>query len=215
MMQDLLIECFPLGPLPTNAYMVSKPSSQEAIVIDVPPESVGPLLDYLNKKELNLKAILITHGHWDHFADAKALKDKTQAPVYAHEGDTMLLESPLLMKPFMPWGLQIQPLGVDLWLKGGECLKFLDTTSIVRHVPGHAPGNVLFYFPDHACAFVGDAIFKGSIGRTDLWGGNHKTLLHSIRTQIFTLPASTTLYSGHGPETSVAQEKASNPYCKG
>lgn len=215
MMQDLLIECFPLGPLPTNAYMVSKPSSQEAIVIDVPPESVGLLLDYLNKKELSLKAIFITHGHWDHFADAKALKDKTEAPVYAHEGDTMLLESPLLMKPFMPWGLQIQPLGVDLWLKGGECLKFLDTTCIVRHVPGHAPGNVLFYFPDHACAFVGDAIFKGSIGRTDLWGGNHKTLLHSIRTQIFTLPASTTLYSGHGPETSVAQEKASNPYCKG
>ncbi len=215
MMQDLLIECLSLGPLPTNAYVVYRRSSREAIVIDVPPEGAELILGYLDKKELGLKAILITHGHWDHFADAKALKDKTQAPVYAHEGDQMLLENPLLMKPFMPWGLAIQPLGVDVWLRGGECLKFLDATCIVRHVPGHAPGNVLFYFPDHASAFVGDAIFKGSIGRTDLWGGDHKALLRSIRTQIFTLPASTILYPGHGPETSVAQEKASNPYCKG
>lgn len=215
MMKDLFIECFPLGPLPTNAYILAKPSSQEALLIDVPPESVGPLLDYLEKKELNLKAILITHGHWDHFADGAALKDKTKAPVYAHENDKMLLENPLLMKPFMPWGIKMQPLGVDVWLKGGECLSLLGTTCTVRHVPGHAPGNVLFYFQDYACAFVGDAIFKGSIGRTDLWGGDHKTLLHSIRTQIFTLPESTTLYSGHGPATTVAQEKAKNPYCKG
>lgn len=215
MMQDLLIECLSLGPLPTNAYVVYRRSNQEALVIDVPPESAGPLLNYLEKKELTLRAILITHGHWDHFADAKALKAKTQAPVYAHTGDRMLLENPLLMKAFMPWGLGIQPLGVDVWLEGGETLSLLDTTCAVRHVPGHAPGNVLFYFPDHACAFVGDAIFKGSIGRTDLWGGDSKTLAHSIRSQILTLPEATTLYPGHGPTTTVAHEKATNPYCKG
>jgi hydroxyacylglutathione hydrolase len=208
------IECLALGPLPTNAYIVACAGRKEAIVVDVPPEGAERILAYLKQKDLNLKAILISHGHWDHFADAQALKQKTQAKVYAHKGDKMLLENPILMKPFMPWGLSIKALEVDDWLSGNETLDLLGLSFGVRHVPGHAPGNVLFYLPSCSCAFVGDAIFKRSIGRTDLLGGNPEELLRSIRNQIFTLPADTLLYSGHGPVTSVREEQIHNPFFK-
>lgn len=213
-MKDLLIECLSLGPLPTNAYILAKPSTLEAVVIDVPPEGAEAILRHLDQKSLQLRAILITHGHWDHFAEAQDLKNKTKAPIYAHEKDKMLLENPLLMKPFMPWGVNIKPVKVDGWLGAVKRLDLLETRFELRHVPGHAPGSVLFYLPDYASAFVGDAIFKESIGRTDLWGGNHEELLESIHTQILTLPGNTKLYPGHGPVTTVDSEKANNPYCK-
>lgn len=209
---DIAIDCLALGPLPTNAYIVANRQRKEAVVIDVPPEGAAPILEYMEQKGLRLKAILLSHGHWDHFADAQTLKNKTQAAVYAHTGDKFLYESPLLMKPFMPWGLKIQAVQVDTWLHGYETLGLIGLSFEVRPVPGHAPGNVLFYLPNHACAFVGDAIFRRSIGRTDLLGGDHEELLQSIRTQIFSLPGDTTLYSGHGPTTTVAEEQSHNPF---
>ena len=108
-----------------------------------------------------------------------------------------------------------QPIHVDPWMKQGDRFEALGTTVEVRHVPGHCAGNILFYFEALNAAFVGDALFNGSIGRTDLPGGSFEQLEHSIRSQIYTLPAPTTVYSGHGPKTTVANERAQNPYVSG
>lgn len=108
--------------------------------------------------------------------------------------------------------LNLEPIKVDRWVRQGERFEALGTTVEVRHVPGHCPGNVLFYFPALQAAFVGDALFAGSIGRTDLPGGDFDTLAQSIREQIYTLPDDTVVYPGHGPDTTVGAEKETNPY---
>jgi len=103
---------------------------------------------------------------------------------------------------------------VDHWLAAGERLAAAGATAEVRHVPGHCPGNVLFYFPQSAAAFVGDALFRGSVGRTDLPGADPAVLARSIREQIYTLPGETVVYPGHGPETTVAAEREDNPFVR-
>ena len=165
-------------------------------------------------KNKALEAILITHGHWDHYADAQTVKNHTQATTYAHPADKTWLEHPLMMILHAPWGTKIHALKVDHWLNGQDTLTLLGQSVEVRHVPGHAPGNVLFYFKDLQSAFVGDALFAGSVGRYDLPGGNKETLYHSIKTQIYTLPDATIVYPGHGEPTTVIQEKTTNPYIR-
>jgi glyoxylase-like metal-dependent hydrolase (beta-lactamase superfamily II) len=108
----------------------------------------------------------------------------------------------------------VDPIRVDHWLTPGECWEALGAPVECRHVPGHCPGNVLFYFSSLGAAFVGDALFAGSVGRTDLPGGSAATLAESIRSQIYTLPDATVVYPGHGPSTRVADEKATNPFVR-
>ena len=119
------------------------------------------------------------------------------------------------MKRFMNMELNLEPVKVDQWVEQGTQLKALGLSIAVRHVPGHCPGNVLFYFESMSAAFVGDALFKGSIGRTDLPGGDFDLLERSIREQIYTLPAASTVYPGHGPATTVGREMKSNPHVHG
>ena len=111
--------------------------------------------------------------------------------------------------------LNLKPIRVDNWVMQGQRFEALGMTVEVRHVPGHCPGNVLYYVPALQAAFVGDALFNGSIGRTDLPGGNFEQLEHAIRQQIYTLPADTLIFPGHGPKTTVATERAHNPYVSG
>jgi hydroxyacylglutathione hydrolase len=117
-----------------------------------------------------------------------------------------------VMKRFMGMDLNLQPVPVNRWLKAGDRFQALGTEVEVRHVPGHCPGNVLFYFPAAHAAFVGDALFAGSIGRTDLPGGDFAQLEKSIREQIYTLPPETVVFPGHGPQTTVAHEREHNPH---
>jgi glyoxylase-like metal-dependent hydrolase (beta-lactamase superfamily II) len=119
------------------------------------------------------------------------------------------------MKKFIGEDLGLEPIKVDFWMKQGDRFEALGTTVEVRHVPGHCPGNILFYLAAANAAFVGDALFNRSIGRTDLPGGSFEMLAKSIREQIYTLPDQTTVYPGHGEPTSVGDEKAGNPYVKG
>jgi hydroxyacylglutathione hydrolase len=126
-----------------------------------------------------------------------------------------MIEQPEVMERFMGERMNLEPIHVDTWIKQGDGFDALGTRVEVRHVPGHCPGNVLFYFPRYGFTIVGDALFNGSIGRTDLPGGSFEQLEKSIREQIYTLPATTVVFPGHGPKTTVGDEKATNPYVKG
>lgn len=205
----------PAGPIQTNAYLLTEPSRGEAILIDAPGEVWSKVSSMLKEENCRLLELWLTHGHWDHTQGGAEVVRETGAKVRAHRDDRSLIETPEIMERFMGERLNLQPIRVDLWVSQGERFDALGIPVEVRHVPGHCPGNVLFYFSQLSAAFVGDALFNGSIGRTDLPGGNFEQLEHAIREQIYTLPGDTAVFPGHGPKTTVANERAHNPYVSG
>ena len=207
------IDVIPAGPIETNAFLVTADSG-EAVLVDAPSAVAGAVRRLLEQRGARLSAILVTHGHWDHIGDVESLH-RDGVTVYAHPGDRTWIEDPEVMSAFMPPGLEIPPIQVDYWVEDGEVLDWAGAKIEVRHVPGHAPGNVLFYFPALKAAFVGDALFSGGVGRFDLPGGDWQTLETSVRDKIYTLPDETAVYAGHGPSTTVGKEKRSNPFVRG
>ena len=209
------LDVIPAGPIETNAYLLSAPGRGEALLIDAPGEVWADVKPLLAERGCRLAELWITHGHWDHMQGAAEVVRASGAKVLAHADDRPLIETPEIMERFMGERLNLEGVHVDHWVAPGEMRAALGLAAEVRHVPGHCPGNVLFYFPALAAAFVGDALFRGSIGRTDLPGGDHALLLRSIREQIYTLPGETKVFPGHGPATSVADERTGNPYVRG
>ena len=156
-----------------------------------------------------VSAILLTHAHLDHVGAVAEVAHATGAPIYLHPGDRFLYDA--AADQGRMFGISVeQPPAPDIELADGQILDIEGVRLSVRYAPGHSPGGVVFV--GSGMAFVGDCVFAGSIGRTDLAGGDLRTLLHSIRQQILTLPASTILYSGHGPATTVEREATSNPF---
>lgn len=206
------LHVLPAGPIQTNAYLLTVEERGEAVLIDA-PGGIWPIVaPLLADQKCRLVELWLTHGHWDHTQGAAEIVRQTHALVLAHPDDRVMIEQPEIMERFMGERLDLEPVHVDRWIKGGEHLSSLGADVEVRHVPGHCPGNVLFYFAAQRLAFVGDALFNGSIGRTDLPGGDFDALERSIRTQIYTLPDETVVFPGHGPDTTVGREKATNPY---
>jgi len=205
------IRTFELPPIGTNSFLVTNPDNQQALLVDAPATALATIEPILQKEDYTLEALLLTHGHYDHIMDTHAF-NRANVPVYAHAADREWIENPMQQASFMPSGLLIEPGKVDRFVASVDVLELIGFRIEVRHVPGHAPGNVLFYFPDAQWAFVGDAIFAGGVGRPDIPGGDWETLKRSIQQQIYTLPDDTVLYPGHGPTTSVGREKATNPY---
>lgn len=202
----------PAGPIQTNAYLLTAPERGEAVLIDAPGGIWAQIKPLLAKDNCELTELWLTHGHWDHTQGAAEVVRETDATVWAHPDDQVLIETPEVMSAFMDGRIVLEPVKVDSWVAQGEELDALGCTFEVRHVPGHCPGNVLFYCAALQSAFVGDALFRGSIGRTDLPGGDFDQLEQAIRTQIYTLPDETKVYPGHGPGTTVADERNTNPY---
>ncbi len=188
------VRVFPLGPLSTNCFAAS--NNGEAIIVD-PGGNPQPVLDYLAQSGLTLTHILDTHLHCDHIYGNEALRLATGAPILASEADRFLLDTPV-----GGGGLMGLPMVESFDFQGLRPGK----TS------GHTPGSLSFFFPAAKVVFVGDLIFQRSIGRTDFPGGDLDALMDSVRAKIFTLPADTVIYPGHGPATSVGQEKAHNPF---
>jgi len=213
--KDVKLHVLPAGPIQTNAYLLTAPERGEAVLTDAPGDVWADVQPILAEEKCRLAELWITHGHWDHTQGGAEVVRQTAARVRAHADDRILIETPEVMSRFMGERLKLEPIRVDHWLQPGERFEALGATVEVRHVPGHCPGNVLFHFPAQQTAFVGDALFQGSIGRTDLPGGDFAQLERSIREQIYTLPAATVIFPGHGPQTTVGDERSHNPYVAG
>lgn len=206
------IHVLPSGPIQTIGYLLTASATGEAVLVDAPEgvwEKVQPILA---QEGCALKELWLTHGHWDHTQDAARIKRATGAIVRAHAADRALIETPEVMAAYLMPGLALEAVKIDANVAGGDRLHALGREFEVRHVPGHCPGNVLFHQAEARVALVGDALFNGGVGRWDLPGGDFATLEHSIRSQIYTLADDTVVLPGHGPRTTVGEEKAGNPF---
>ena len=195
-------------PLDANCYIVACPQTHRAAVID-PGGDAPRILATLTGANLEAKAILLTHGHFDHMTAAAELQEATGAPAYAHPGDHGLLLRPSSGVAAC-LGIQIRPLTSVRPLHDGDSLTIGTLTVTVLATPGHSPGSVCFLVGD--AVFTGDTLFAGGIGRTDLSGGDPAALLQSLRDRLLTLPPATTVYPGHGLSTTIANERRSNPF---
>jgi hydroxyacylglutathione hydrolase len=210
-MSDLQFQKFELGPIGTNAFLIWEENGTDAVLIDAPPDAKSTIEPMLKLRGLQLSALWLTHGHWDHMAGAAELTSGDME-VLGHKDDIELFENPQCMSSFAMPGMEFLPIQVTQWVANGDKLDLFGREVNVLHVPGHCPGNVAFHVSSEGWCFVGDAIFAGSIGRTDLPGGDFATLEKSIKEKLYTLPPATSLHPGHGPETTVEHEMATNPF---
>jgi hydroxyacylglutathione hydrolase len=200
-----------LGPVETNTYIVADPESREAVVID-PAWDGEKIASRASQEGWIIRQLWLTHAHFDHLAGVAGIVKQVapKPPVAMHPLDLPLWEN--------KGGAPLFGFKVDIGsrptiqLAAGQKLQVGSLHFEVRHVPGHTPGHVVFYSSKEKALFCGDAIFAGSIGRTDLPGGSYHQLLQSIQTQILSLPDDTLLFSGHGPVSNVGQEKRTNPF---
>ncbi len=202
----LEIKTFPLGVLQTNCYVLH--SQQEALVID-PGGDPQRIIDYLRENGLALAMILNTHLHFDHIQGNAALAESAGAKIFAPEEDRFLLDTEVGGGGFMDFP-ETPEFGFEDLNKGTH--EFLGHECTILSTPGHTPGSLSFYFPDLKTVFVGDLLFHRAVGRTDFPGGSMEVLKKSAREKIFTLPDDTVIYSGHGPESKVIDEKQNNPF---
>ncbi len=207
----LEIVSFTLGPVQTNAYLIADPETKEAAVID-PSWDGQIILADAQARGWRIGHLWYTHAHFDHIGGAAAIADALNPlPLVAlHPADHVLWRAGGGGRMF---GFRIDP-GPEpsIDFTHGQTLKLGSNTFEVRHAPGHTPGHVILYCAVARVCFCGDLIFAGGVGRTDLPGGRWESLVHSIRTQVYTLPNDTRLLSGHGPQTTVGEEKVSNPF---
>ena len=209
------LHVLPAGPIETNGFLLTDAARGEAVLIDAPGEIWALVEPILAREKCRLVELWLTHGHWDHIQDAAKVVRASGAKVRGHADDRIFFDTPQIMSAFLSSRITLEPIAVDHWVAQGDRFEVLGRSVEVRHVPGHCPGNVLFYFSSVGAAFVGDALFAGSVGRTDLPHGSKDQLLKAIREQIYTLPDDTAVYPGHGPATTVGAEKRSNPYVRG
>ena len=203
----LAVDRYELGPVGTNCYVVrAERGAPEAVVVD--PGGDAPQLRLeLARSGARCTAILITHGHFDHLGGVADLAEGTGALVYMAEDERLLLEQP---DQFTPAGYRIRPSTPDVLLAGDETLTLAGIDFETLRVPGHSPAHVAYYAD--GCLFSGDVLFAGSVGRTDLPGGDWDTLVESIRMLFERFPPETLVYPGHGPPTTLGTERDRNPF---
>jgi len=215
----MILEMRAVPPFMKNGFVLGCEVTREAFVVD-PGDDVDLLLQAVEHHGLKVGAILLTHGHLDHVTGVARAKEALKVPVWLHQADNFLYEG--VVQQGMMFGLPVDPQPrIDHFYAQNQSLRFGEYQVSVHHTPGHCPGGVCLAVngdprtagpTDRRVLFVGDTLFAGSIGRTDLPGGDAATLLHSIREVLFAFPDGTPVYPGHGEPTTIGQEKRTNPF---
>lgn len=200
----------PAGIYAANCYIVYSETTQDGIIVD-PGGDAAELLQAVKENDINLKYIVLTHGHGDHIGGVSGIKSKLNIPLLVHEDDVELIEDGSKnMSSVMAMGpVEIHP---DKTLKNGDIIEFGDIAAKVIHTPGHTKGGICLLIEDHLIS--GDTLFKSSVGRSDLPGGDHKTLIKSIKNRVLSLPDNTIVLPGHGESTTVGREKQYNQFLR-
>ena len=201
----------PVTPLQQNCTLVWCTDTMRGAFVD-PGGDLPKLTASAEQLGVTIEKILVTHGHFDHCGEAKPLADQLGVPIEGPQlDDTFLLETLDVSGPRfgLPPGVNFVP---DRWLVEGDTVTVGSLTFDVYHTPGHTPGHVIFHHPDARLALVGDVLFQGSVGRTDLPGGNHEQLIDSIRTKVLPLGDDVTFIPGHGPHGTIGRERLTNPF---
>lgn len=210
----MILETAAVGPFFKNGYVVGCERTKQAVYID-PGDEVEQLLAFITAEQLRVTHILLTHAHVDHVSGVAEAKRALNAPIYLHQDDLLIYQN--AVRSGVLFGLTVEePPPVDHYYDGAT-IGFGDYEVNVAHTPGHCPGGVCLALSKKGDAsppslFVGDTLFAGSIGRTDLPGGDYETLLQAITGVLFKFPDESIVYSGHGPETTIGREKRTNPF---
>jgi len=198
----------PVGPLKCNMCIIGDPKTRNAVLVD-PGGDAGEIMKLVNNLKVTIVQILVTHAHFDHFLAAGEIRKLTKSPIFLHKADLelwrMLPMQCMLFRIDAPAERIADP---DQWLDDGSKLKVLD--GVVIHTPGHSPGSSCFYFAESKLLFTGDTLFRASIGRTDLLGGDPKKIVESIQKKLYTLPDDINVTPGHGESTTIGYEKQNN-----
>ena len=206
----MILETFPVGPLHCNCTILGDEVTHEAMVVD-PGDNIPEILSRLRKHGLTLRQIVVTHAHIDHVGGAAQLRKLTGAPVLMNQQDLALLG---MMEMQAGWlGVPTPEVAPpDASAEDGLAIGLAALPAEVIHTPGHTPGSICLLFPAQHLLLAGDTLFAGSIGRTDLPGGDSHQILRSLRDRLLVLPDATRVVPGHGPETSIGEERHSNPF---
>ena len=205
-----IIRSFPVGPLQCNCSIVGDRVTERAIIVD-PGGNAEQILALVAELELNVVAIIHTHAHLDHILAAGEIKQATGAPIYLHRDDKFLWD--MLEQQCSMVGVPYTPLPEpDHYLADDQDLACCGGVAI--HTPGHSPGSMSFWFEEHSTLVAGDTLFQGSIGRTDLWGGDFPTIVSSIKERLYSLNDDAIVVTGHGPNTSIGTEKSNNNFVR-
>ncbi|OGR12389.1 MAG: MBL fold metallo-hydrolase [Desulfobacterales bacterium RIFOXYA12_FULL_46_15] len=206
----MIIKKLEVGPIMANCFILGCESTKEAVVID-PGDDADRILMTLAKSELKVKYLINTHGHFDHVGANKRMKEVTGAQLAVHPDDEPMFKE--LSRSAIMFGLSAENSPpADIHLNDGDEISFGQITLKVLHTPGHSRGGICLYTKGHL--FAGDTLFAGSIGRTDLNGGDYDTLISSIKEKLLVLEPETIVYTGHGPETTIGNEKKRNPFLR-
>lgn len=213
----MIVETRAAGPFVENGFVVGCEATREAVIID-PGDCVEELIAFAGRERLAIRHILLTHAHLDHVTGVAAAKRALGVPVYLHRDDVFLYER--VVQQGASFGLRIEPQPpIDVFYSPGQIITFGDLEARPHHTPGHCPGGVCLAIAPKGRPpkdlFVGDTLFAGSIGRTDLPGGDYNTLMASIRNVLFAFGDDAVVYPGHGPATTIKQERATNPFLIG
>jgi len=206
----MILETIVVGALAVNCYLVGSATTHEAVVID-PGDDAAKIMAVIKNKGLTLKYIVFTHGHFDHSGAALELHKETGAKVLVNEKDAALLKNAAAQAAFFGMKANAAP-KPDGFLKEGNIVKVGELEFKVIETPGHSQGCISLYMKKQRMVFTGDTLFWGSIGRTDLPGGDYKTIIHSLKVKLGALPDDTKVYPGHGDDTTIGFEKQQNPY---